>query len=670
MGEGAPVMHRATPISPDGTALRRFEALGARRGHDRIANLFAQLAAGPHGHDLSAESLLFAEELTRMQPGASPAEERALALAALATIIGTDRGSTRVPLRAPDHGPGPFEKLVAALVEGTGLAVEPAEVARTLRALADLPGDGDRIIGGPTGYQPLVIADDCLYPQRMLQGEDALVDRLWTRIGSDVELMDGPRLDQALQAILDLPARRHDTAISLSGEQRLAVRAACARPLSLVTGGPGTGKTAIVVSILRVAHRLGAPPAEIALAGPTGKAAHRIAESVSRALASIARPAPADVELAAACPAPTTLHRLLGFAPSSGRFRHHENNPIPASLVIIDESSMIDLELMERLLRAVGPGSRLVLLGDAEQLPSIDAGAVFRDLVAALPQHTVKLTRSYRMRPDDPAGSHVLKVAAAINAGESPFPLKPPRTGGVTFLHTGGDPEAVLFLAEEWARARYFDHLFFNALAERTYRFRDGALAGEDRPSMDALFAHHEESRLLTVTRRFPTGSEAINAHLGRLMTAPRRSRRADLVPGEPLLMLRNDYDRGLFNGDQGVVALVAEDGAAPRPRAVFARSGTYTPYHLDTLRPSIERGYALTVHKSQGSEFGSVTLLLPGSDLPILTRELLYTAVTRARSSVVIAGTRPLLRLAVRRSVERHSGVAEKLQRRLRSAR
>jgi exodeoxyribonuclease V alpha subunit len=200
------------------------------------------------------------------------------------------------------------------------------------------------------------------------------------------------------------------------------------RSLTAISGGPGTGKTSVVVSILRVLARLGVDLESVALAAPTGKAAKRMEESVQKGLLAIPNRSEVDEEILECLPEARTLHRLLGYSPKMGGFRHHENNPLANEIVIIDEASMIDLGLMDRLLRAVPMDARLILLGDADQLPSVDAGAVFRDLLPpkeGVPDDdprrdaSVVLSESYRMDLSDSAGRNILKVAAKINAGQA-----------------------------------------------------------------------------------------------------------------------------------------------------------------------------------------------------------------------------------------------------------
>jgi exodeoxyribonuclease V alpha subunit len=384
----------------------------------------------------------------------------------------------------------------------------------------------------------------------------------------------------------------------------------------------------------------------------------------------------AEVALPSVAPAPQTLHRLLGWSPASGRFARHENDPLPHRVVLVDEASMIDLAAMDRLLRALRPDARLVLLGDADQLPSVEAGAVFRDLCAAL--GASRLTVNLRVARD-PSARRIVAAAEAVNAGAAGARLAETfatrrSVGELAF-------EGVEHLAAPWAevgdalldvwwRERAAALEDFAGRAARTYRLEGGAFDDGEREAIKALFDHHARARLLCATRvrGFAAGAEALNdALLARLRGGPRprRWRAAELAPGAPVVFERNDYERKLFNGDQGIVLRVDAGGAAgggARLMAVFPRREGFAAFPVDAL-PDLAPAFAMTVHKAQGSEFDHVALVLPEADMPLLTRELVYTAVTRARRSVLVVGEADLLARAVSRAVERHCGVAERLK-------
>ncbi|HVY40328.1 MAG TPA: AAA family ATPase, partial [Polyangia bacterium] len=384
-------------------------------------------------------------------------------------------------------------------------------------------------------------------------------------------------------------------------------------------------------------------------------------------------------------PPPATLHRLLGFAPrrglGGGQFRHHANNPLPQLAVVVDEASMVDLALLDQLLRALRPDARLVLVGDAGQLPAIAAGSVFRDLAAAgdaaLAGSVVRLSESHRMSPADAAGAQILAVARGIAAGEAPAaaPVSDPaalRFAGFEHLDPGdgvGARRALGAFIDRW----YATQLRVGTDAGESgpgdprlpLQGIGGALDATSAARAHALLERHRRARLLTVTRVGRAGADRVNEELARRAAADLGASPggAETLPaGTPVIVVENDYDRGLMNGDQGIVLPVAHDGATAVATAVFPRAGTLALFPLATLRGLVQVAYAITVHKAQGSEVDRAALLLPDADMPLLSRELIYTAATRARASMVVVGRTALLAQAVARPLGRTSGLAERL--------
>ena len=461
--------------------------------------------------------------------------------------------------------------------------------------------------------------------------------------------------------------------------QREAVRSATTRPLALISGGPGTGKTSIVLAILRVLVRLGFKPADIALAAPTGKAAHRLGESLREGLAQLRDPAVADRELGAARVEPVTMHRLLGYSPRRDIFLHHRNNPLSATVVIVDESSMLDLRLMHRLVAALRADTRLILLGDADQLPSVAAGAVFRDLVAAVRDRDgdadpicTRLTQSYRMNPDEPAGAAIFNFAQSINAGaletQQPSPLIDERSEpdalrfeGVELL--AADGAALHGFLDRWYVEQIRDPAA-DALATKLHVHGEQGFDDQTTAELMRVYRHLARSRMLCATRVLAGGADRINdaMHRRAMTSADRSGDRSRFVIGEPVMVVRNDYDRDLFNGDQGFIVRVARPEGGESLMAVFLNSDRFEPFHLAALGDALELCYATTIHKAQGSEFDNVAVIMPDRDLPLLTRELLYTAVSRARKSVVLVGGLVMICAVAARKTMRYSGLAELL--------
>jgi exodeoxyribonuclease V alpha subunit len=594
--------------------------------------------------DVAEESLYLVDEVVSWAPALGDDERRAFALVVLALEEARAAGSTRLPLSE-------MGEALARLGAGT-------ELARAARALAASPQPALRsLFGAPGDYKPFVVDDGCLYAHRDWLLEDRLARRLAARLAAPALEVDAQVAEAALAAACT-PGR------AFNAEQLAALRAALTRPLTLVTGGPGTGKTAVLAGVVRALRHLGLATEDIALAAPTGRAANRIAESLGA--------------LGADAPEPRTLHRLLGFrggraAARAGEFRHHENFPLPHAAVLVDEASMIDLGLMERLARAVRPDARLVLLGDADQLPSVDAGAVFRELAA----RAVRLVQTHRQDPSAPAGASVLAAARAVHEGDARALAVAPRARPADlawsgFEHlapaAGGERRLVAAFAERWIRDRVRALPEYDALVSRSYALHDGPgapFSADDAEALRRLVAHHQSLRVLAATRDAgaATSAAALNELLARRANAAAGlDADAAPAPGTPVMMIRNDYDRGLFNGDQGVIVRAAAPAGPPRLVVVFPRGGGLVAFAFEALSADLRVAYATTVHKAQGAEVDHVALVLPERDVPLLSRELVYTALTRARHSAVVVGRGELLALAAARPLARASGLAARL--------
>ncbi|MBK8171014.1 MAG: exodeoxyribonuclease V subunit alpha [Sandaracinaceae bacterium] len=610
----------------------------------------------------------FAGELVRLCPAASSAQKRTLHLLVQASLASDRSGSTRLPLSGEASI---LEDHVRALGASGDEIASVREFADSLVQHIALPFA--RVFGTAADRKPLLVVDDCLYHERVYVLESAFVAALRDRFNTK-SVAPMAALADAISSI--------EKSTALSSEQKRGVERALTSPFTLITGGPGTGKTALAVSILRALARLRVPMTDVAVAAPTGRAAQRMVDAMSRSLRALPSPQESDALLLASLPAPSTLHRLLEYSQRAERFQRHERNPIPAKYVIVDEGSMIDLVLATRLVRSLRSDAHLILLGDAQQLPSVETGAVFRDLVRAaegqqgLP-HLIRLTKSYRMDLASESGKHVFDFAAHVLLGDV--------ERAVTHAHTrkraaeigwqGVEHIAVAEAAH--AVDRFFDeHLALpSSLAERaSHTFlldRSGELRANDAENVRSLLTHYDSARVLTATRA--EGNELSAARVNRRLharaLAAAGSRLSDagdeveLQRGQPVMMQRNDYARGLFNGDQGVVLRVLAHGfSEPHDACVFATSSGLIASPLDSIKNDIALSYATTVHKAQGSEFDRVLVLLPNANLPILTRDLLYTAVTRARTSVVLVADPESLARTVSRRTERFSGVAERL--------
>ncbi|MCA1842698.1 MAG: exodeoxyribonuclease V subunit alpha, partial [Actinobacteria bacterium] len=471
-----------------------------------------------------------------------------------------------------------------------------------------------------------------------------------------------------------------------SDRQRLATAAAVLRPLTVVAGGPGTGKTTTVARILALldeqAAATGAPPPLVALTAPTGKAAARLEEAVHEEAARL----DVDENLRARLLAThaSTLHRLLGWQPGNrSRFRHHRGNRLPHDVVVVDETSMVSLSQMAKLVEAVRPDARLVLVGDPQQLASVEAGAVLGDIVGPA-------TDRLQMRPaardalaaatghpvDGDSGAAAEAAAddmraapAAAGIGDGIVVLQQVHRfgGGIAVLADAirrGDADATIAaltgeahddlawipvdLAESGANTL---GPVRDAAVDTGTAIAEAARAGEARSALEALGGF----RMLCAHRRGPYGVATWSAQVEAWLAAavPGFAATGAWYVGRPLLVTENDYTLGLYNGDTGVVVAAG----AERLTAVFERRGQILEFSPARLS-AVETVHVMTIHKSQGSQFDTVAALLPGPDSPILTRELLYTAVTRARLRLLVAGTEAAIRAAVTRPVARSSGL------------
>jgi len=667
------------------TAWLQFQAFrGVPDDGAEFRRRLRQIESGASELNLDSAAVHLAAEIAALEPDLDEQQRLALILLITASLVALQEGSTRLPATGADARE-PMGRIVGALCgDGFGPA-GPAAMLDTIQTMLE-SGEAACVIGRmPDDYRPLLYLRPFIYHQRVRTAEAALAALLARRLTQVPPADDRKAIDAAIADIVSRPGAVAGSKLMLSAEQCEGVAKAAAYKLALISGGPGTGKTSIILAILRVLVRMGVKPEQIALAAPTGKAAYRMGESIADGLERIEDPAPADRMLKESRSAPATVHRLLGYSPSRRRFTYHRGNPLEAAVVIVDEGSMLDLSLMERLVGAIKPQARLIVLGDADQLPSVAAGAVFRDLVSAAaqvgaqparyPAIATRLTHSYRMDTNDPAGRAVFSLAQAINSAalamadsaggglarrERPDEL---RFEGVEFLSSARAVEPFL---DRWYGTRInsaaIDRLSRQVFDETEHGF-DAATQGD----LEVIFNHLAASRILCFTRVLSTGSERINAGLHRRWAdgaglAPER----EFLPGEPVIVTRNDYERMLFNGDQGVILRIRRPGGRAAAMAVFRRGGKFEAFHLPALREALELCYATTIHKAQGSEFDAVAILMSEQDIPILTREALYTGVTRSRRSVVIVGPEELMRVGIARAIDRFSGLGEELVRQL----
>lgn len=437
--------------------------------------------------------------------------------------------------------------------------------------------------------------------------------------------------------------------------QRAAVAAVAGRRLLVLTGGPGTGKTSTVLRmLLLLARRASGRVPSIALAAPTGKAAQRLAESLREGKDRLGAALPDDWRVLLPQvreDEALTVHRLLGWHPALDRWRHDARNPLPHDVVVVDECSMLDLAMLRALLDAVRPEATLVLVGDADQLGSVGAGSVLADLVAAMSADAgpdlVRLERVFR------AGRALAGITAAVGTGDAAaLDAALAAAGTVASLRPVAGATPLREALHDWA----------DALAADWPRFGPdpGAADAHARAAtaLDAL----RRRQLLCALREGPYGSEAANrALVERLRMRLAAPARGASFAGRAVLVTHNDHARRLYNGDVGI-ELEAPDG---RLWAWFpARDGAAGARAIaPAALPPHEAGFALTVHKSQGSEYGTVAVLLPPeAEHPILGRELLYTAVSRARGELALWATPGALATCLARGASRGGGLRARL--------
>ncbi len=525
-------------------------------------------------------------------------------------------------------------------------AVRSSRLTRVVGSAAGDGTDGPGGIDGTHGPRPLRMWGDDLWLDRYWRMEAKVAADLLRRAANPPDV-DAERLETTLTRLWPVPDGTREA--DVDADQREAARRCLLSGVAVLGGGPGTGKTTTVARVLAALRELAepGPPPRIALAAPSAKARNRIEESVGLA-ARDEKLTDADRELLATVPA-STLHKLIGAYPSGTRSRYHAGNPLPYDVVVVDETSMVSLSMFARLLDALRPHARLVLVGDPDQLASVEAGAVLSDLDAIEGRGPVgagvaRLVTN-RRSGDQPG---LTALAAAVRAGRADDAVEVLRSGtaGVVW-HEVADDVPLPVSVQDRVRER---------LLTVTRVTGPAARAGDAATAVAALDRH----RLLCAHRRGPRGVAHWNALVQRWVVdddPEAQVRRDGRYAGLPLLVTENDYENQLWNGDTGVV-VARQD----RLEVVIGRGTSLTePIPLGRLAAASPL-HAMTVYKSQGSEFDTVTLLLPTADSPLATRETLYTAVTRARREVVVVGSEAAVRAGVGRRALRATGLSRRL--------
>lgn len=614
-----------------------MDTVPERRTSPNLSDYEAWHAAGV----LSALDVEFAALIARLDPAGDPV----VALTAALVSRATQAGHVCLDLA---------RRNTWRLVDTDGNDVEctfPASAAwtETLRQSA-LVGDG-------SCPSPLVIEGTRVYLHRYFTYERRLLANLRQRL-SENRIALGQATLTRLSSLFES---------STTGDlQRRAAYLASLHRFCVISGGPGTGKTTTVAKVLLlIAEEFRARGESLCLQllAPTGKAAARLAESLAFSLSTLDL---SDAERELLSVAPSTIHRALGYQPRCPtKFRHDARNPLPANVVIVDEAAMVDLALMTKLCEAVSPTSHLVLLGDRDQLASVEAGAVFGDLFGAGPSHgyspvlseklraalgesvsgdesapaiadcTIHLEKSYRYAEH----GGIARLARAIRSGDVKEALNALDAPDIEFIELTNEGDLVG--ASEQALERSVLEGFAGLRRASTPEARLEALA---------------RFRVLSPHRNGPLGVGGLNELVERVLL-PSHQRRDGVYAGQPVLIHENDYQAELYNGDVGVI----DYGRNGKLAAFFPETSGLR--HLSLARlPAHSTVYAMTVHKSQGSEFDEVVVVLPHHSSPLLSRELLYTGITRAKRRVTLAASKASLRAAIERRVERSSGLREAL--------
>ncbi len=628
--------------------------------------------------------------------GLSGEERQAFLVVSLLLGAAVNGGSSALPLGAAPE----FGELMAHIDE-VGLPLgsthhdkknkyEKDALARGLASLQErctTSPEVERVFGVGDEARPLVVDLDALYFHNLRTAEVAVADRIRVLLEREASVAAPATLGASLTAVLDAtPLRVGQRTIDLAAGQVHAVAQALCSSLLVLTGGPGTGKTSIITQVLRAFAHAGVSPEDMLLAAPTGRAANRMKESIEQNLDSIDDPLESDKALRAQLPSARTLHRLLGYRWNQRTFKVNRDSPLAGRLLVVDEVSMVSLPMMRALLDAVPDEEpfTIVLVGDAHQLPSVETGDVLRELTrgdrgigarqratlrnatqamgdgpskaklaglldpttkdggaevdsGSLAAHTVWLTEVYR-QADDKGGRHVAAVAAAMRdapEGQAPQLDVTQRDSADAVEFNGVE----LF---DWTSAEGGLDPLLSRYAD--VFLDDSAWASEVADGFDPdssrlvdYVRHRGRSRILCFTHQGVAGEEAVNALVGRRLD-PTRPPGTFAYPGAPVLVTENDDSVGLFNGDQGVVVRVKVPGRAPQLEAAFVSGDGVTLVPLGRL-PRAKLCYAMTVHKSQGSEYDSVVLVLPKEKSRLLVRETVYTGLTRGRRGVVVVG-------------------------------
>jgi len=497
------------------------------------------------------------------------------------------------------------------------------------------------VVGRPGEKKPLILDhNDRLYLYRYFQYERQLADLLIKRSQQDVTNLYISGLSQFLDRLF--PKTSYDIKIS---PQRKAVEIAIKKKLCIISGGPGTGKTTVAAKIIAALIHVSENMPRIDITAPTGKAAQRLQESIINAKNSLN----CSDEIKSAMPQHAmTIHRLLGSIHRSPYFKYNFDNKLPSDVVIVDEASMIDIALMNKLITALKPEARLIILGDKDQLASVDPGSVLGDICgkhkisnsSPINSCIVYLSKNYRFGEN----SGVYKLAKAVNQGNLSDAEK--------FLN-----DLSLYPEIKWTDITDIKRPKIS-LQKDFIQFHENY--HQSKTPADALTALNQ-FRILCAVRKGPFGVEYINNCIREILISKGLIQsNKQWYHGRPVMITKNDAAIGLYNGDIGIIFKDKNDHNSLK--AFFIGPDNSITKYLPARLPDHETVYAMTVHKSQGSEFNHVLFILPDTLSKVLTRELIYTGLTRTRKHIHIWGAQSIIRAAIKNQINRQSGLSDAL--------
>ncbi len=509
--------------------------------------------------------------------------------------------------------------------EGEVEPIQCPDLATWQQALSSHP-----MVGKVDEFKPLILQDNFLYLYRYWRYEQQLGQKILQRIQHNNQEIDETSLNQKLD---ELFIEQNDEI----DRQKVAAKTAISKNFCIISGGPGTGKTTTIVKILLLLLQFNLK-IRIALAAPTGKAAARLQQAIQNSVSHLNF----SEALLTAIPQETyTIHRLLGTIPKSPYFQAHAQNPLPYDVVIVDEASMIDLALMAKLADAIPATSRWLMLGDKDQLASVEAGSVLGDICAGLnatapiQEHIVLLEKSYRFH----AQSGIGVLASCLKQNQA--------------------KQALSIIKQEkfndimWQDIAEPNHLLLQLKTIINQHFAAYLQTFEPDQALDCF----EQFRVLCALRRGAYGVENVNRIIEQILINQNLIQSGyRWYHGRPVMITRNDYTLKLFNGDIGIILRNAEGELMAYFRSPDGEVRNLYPHRL----PEHETVYAMTIHKSQGSEFEHVLMLLPNQSSPIINRELIYTGISRAKQTVSIWGDENVFLQAACQTVQRQSGLTK----------